>query len=70
MSSPVPEPPLHFFVAGIVAVGMSCILLLDEVEQEDTQLHIQCVAATMSVIVSVNQELTNDSGEDNDHADC
>ena len=56
------EPPLHFFVAGTVAVGMSCVLLMDEVEQEDTQLCIQYVAATMSAIISVNQEQIDESG--------
>ena len=35
---------------------------MDEVEQEDTQLYIQCVAVTMSAIISVNQEQIDDSG--------
>ena len=54
MSSPLPEPPLHFFAACIVSIGMSCVLLLHETEQEDTQLCIQCVAATLSVIISAS----------------
>ena len=57
------------FVAGIVAIGMSCVLLLDDPELEDTQQYIQHVAAAMLVMISVNQELMNNSGEDDDHDD-
>ena len=33
MSSPIPEPLFHLFIAGIVAVGISCVPLLDATQQ-------------------------------------
>ena len=63
----MPEPPFHLFLAGVVDVGMLCVLLLDEAQEEEAQQCIQHVAATMSVIISVNQEQTYDSGEDHDN---
>ena len=44
MFSPAPQPPFHLFFVGIVIIGMLCVLLVDETEQEVTQLHIQQVS--------------------------
>ena len=49
MSAPIPEPPLHLFIAGIVAIGMSCVFLLDEAQQEETTVtHSMCCCYNVS----------------------
>ena len=58
--------PFHFCIAGFVAVAMSCVLLLDESQKEETQECIQCIAATMSMIIATTQESTRDSEFDNE----
>ena len=63
-TTPTPKHPFHLFLAGLVAVGMSCVLLLDEAQHEETPQCIQCVAATMSVINPATQESMYDSGFD------
>ena len=48
--APTPKPPFHLFLAGLVAVETSFVLLFDDAQQEETQQCIQCVAATMSLL--------------------
>ena len=67
MSSTCARTTVTLFCCSPSGCHVCCCL--DEVEQEDMQLCIQHVAATMSVIISANQELTDDSGEDDDHDD-
>ena len=42
MLSPVPEPPFHLSVAGIVTVGMSYVPWLDKNQQEETHQTDHC----------------------------
>ena len=56
MSSPLPEPPLPLFISVWVVIGMMCALLLEEEEQEETPLHVNHLAAALTMTISVNQE--------------
>ena len=53
MSSPVAEPPFHLFIAGIVALGMLCVPLLDKTQQGVTQ-PIDCCTSHFGLIVELS----------------
>ena len=52
MSSPVPEPPFHLFIAGIFSVGISCARLWDETQQAVTPW-MDCSTSQFGLIAEV-----------------